>query len=556
MLTSLCLRNFATIEALALTPKSGLTVLTGETGAGKSIIIDALSLTLGARADSSMVRAGHERAEIEASFCIKHNLKAQAWLKERELDEGLECTLRRTIRADGPSRAYINGRSMPAQACRELGAMLVNIHSQHEQQALLQQQNQQQLFDSFAQAQNISERVANAWRLWQKARNAHDTARLAASEQIERQALLEFQLEELNQLALQEGEIEALEAKQKRLSNNDLLLRTCQQSLENLIDGPDGSSAMDKLGHTLSLLEKAREQDPHFAEVLQTVESALFQIEAAGDDLRHYFHSLEEDPAQLHEVEARLSTAYQLARRHRVRPEALPELHQELLEQAQVLGNYDEHLEQLAAAEAQAEQQYLALAKELSQLRRKHLTPLAKGVERHLHELGLPHAQFDIELTTHEPNINGLESIAFVFTANPGQPLRPLAKVASGGELSRVSLAIQVICAQALTVPCLIFDEVDVGIGGGVAEIVGRLLKQLSEHAQLLCITHQPQVAAQGQQHWHVRKHQSKRNTYSYVDELKDDDRITEIARMLGGIELTQSTLAHAEEMLTLSQAG
>lgn len=556
MLTSLRLQHFATIEKLELTPKLGLTVLTGETGAGKSIIIDALSMALGARADNSVVRTDCERAEVEATFCIKHNHKAQAWLKERQIDEGQECTLRRTIRINGPSRAFINGRAMPAQECRELGALLVNIHSQHEQQALLQQQNQQQMLDSYANANQLSEEVTNAWRAWQKARREHNQARDMASEQIERQALLTFQLEELNNLDLQANEVDELQALQKRLSNNDLLLRTCQQSIANLQEGHDTLSATDLLSKSLVQLQHASEQDTTLTTIVQTLESALFQVEAASEDLRHYLDKLEEDPVQLQEIDDRLSAIYQLARRHRVRPEELHLLHQKLLSQAQVLGSYDEHLETLTLQENQAQAHFQKLAQQLSSLRHRQALPLAKGVERHLHELGLPHARFHIELTPQTPTSTGLEKIEFTFSANPGQPLRPLAKVASGGELSRVSLAIQVICAQALTVPCLIFDEVDVGIGGGVAEIVGRLLRQLSQHAQLLCITHQPQVASQGMQHWHVRKKQSQKTTLSYVDILKDESRVIEIARMLGGIELTQSTLAHAEEMLTLSQAG
>lgn len=556
MLTSLRLQHFATIEKLELTPQLGLTVLTGETGAGKSIIIDALSMALGARADNSVVRTDCERAEVEATFCIKHNPKAQAWLKEREIDDGAECTLRRTIRIDGPSRAFINGRAMPAQECRELGALLVNIHSQHEQQALLQQQNQQQMLDNYANANQLSEDVTNAWRAWQKARRDHNQARDIASEQIERQALLTFQLEELDSLALQANEIEELQTLQKRLSNNDLLLRACRQSVVNLQEGHDTAPATDLLSKSVAQLRHASEQDAALISIVQTLESALFQVEAASEDLRHYLDKLEEDPAQLQEIDDRLSAIYQLARRHRVRPEELHLLHQELLNQAQVLGNYDEHLEALTQQENQAQAHFQKLAQQLSALRHKQSLPLAKGVERHLHELGLPHARFQIELTPQTPASNGLEKIEFIFSANPGQPLRPLAKVASGGELSRVSLAIQVICAQALTVPCLIFDEVDVGIGGAVAEIVGRLLRQLSQHAQLLCITHQPQVASQGLQHWHVRKKQSKNTTLSYVEMLEGEPRVIEIARMLGGIELTQSTLAHAKEMLTLSQAG
>lgn len=554
MLTSLKLRHFATIEQLVLEPRAGLTVLTGETGAGKSIIIDALSLALGARADSTLVRTHCDRAEVEASFCIKHNAAAQQWLLKHELDEGTECTLRRTIRAEGPSRAYINGRAVPLQGCRELSALLVNIHSQHEQQALLQQQNQQRLFDNYAQAIPLANKVQAAWHAWQKARRELDKARADATEQIERQALLTFQLEELDALALAEGELEILEQQHKRLSNNDSLMQHCQQSIATLYEGSENGSVTDLLGKVQTWLQHASEQDESLTSTVQLLESAQFQVEAAYEDLRHYLDALEEDPEELQRIDNKLSNIYQLARRHRVRPEELHTLHQELLAQASVLANYDEHLDALAATEKETETVYFKEAKKLSTLRRKHVAALAQGTTDILQNLGLENAQFDIELASQAPSATGLENIEFVFSANPGQALRPLAKVASGGELSRTSLAIQVMCAQAQTVPCLIFDEVDVGIGGGVAEIVGRLLQQLSQHAQVLCITHQPQVASQGEQHWHVRKKQEKSSTLSYVEPLEGKERTIEIARMLGGLELTASTMAHAQEMLALSQ--
>lgn len=554
MLTSLKLRHFATIEQLVLEPLPGLTVLTGETGAGKSIIIDALSLALGARADSTLVRTGCQRAEVEASFCIKHNPAAQQWLQQHELDDGDECTLRRTIRAEGPSRAYINGRAVPLQDCRELGAMLVNIHSQHEQQALLQQHNQQRLFDNYAQTSALAQTVQAAWQCWQRARRALDNARAAANEQIEREALISFQLEELDALSLEEGELHALEQQHKRLNNNDLLVQYCQQSVATLYDGGEQAPITDLLGQVKNWLQQACDQDNNLSSTLQVIESAQFQVEAAYDDLRTYLDTLEEDPAELQRIDNKLSTVYQLARRHRVRPEELVELHQELREQAALLANYDEHLEELTAAEKNTEALYFKHAEKLSKARRQQVASLAQGTTAILQSLGLDNAQFNVELSTQEPAASGLENIEFVFSANPGQALRPLAKVASGGELSRTSLAIQVMCAQAHTVPCLIFDEVDVGIGGGIAEIVGRLLRQLSTHAQVLCITHQPQVASQGEQHWHVRKKQENNETLSYVAPLAGNERVTEIARMLGGLELTASTIAHAKEMLALSQ--
>lgn len=554
MLTHLSVQNFATVESLELEPGNGLTVVTGETGAGKSIIIDALGLALGERADSAVVRADAERAEVQAVFDLRELPAARAWLAERELDDGDDCLLRRTVRADGRSRAWINGSPMPVQAVRELGEMLISIHSQHEHQALLRREAHRQLLDSYAGAGDLVSNVREHWRTWQAARRALDDSLTQAREQHEREELLRFQLEELDELALGEDELAELEAEQKRLGHADTLIRLCQQSLGLLYEQEEGT-VNDQLGQALNWLGDASHDDPALSGIVSAVESARLQVEAAADDLRHYLDRLEIDPERLAQVEERLSLSYSLARKHRVRPEELYQRHQQLREEAHTLAHYDEHLAALEADEKTARSAYDTAARALSERRRGKAAELGSGVIQHLAALGMRGARLEVSLTPASPGADGLENVEFLFTANPGQPLRPLAKVASGGELSRVSLAIQVICARVLTVPTLVFDEVDVGVGGGVAEIVGRLLRELGEHAQVLCITHQPQVAAQGQVHWHVLKKQSKTTTRTRIQTLDTSERTAELARMLGGLEMTESTLAHAREMLEKAQA-
>lgn len=553
MLSHLTLRNFATVESLEVEPGAGLTVITGETGAGKSIIIDALGLALGDRADSDLVRAGCDRAEVQASFHLGDCPAARAWLEHQDLDDGDDCLLRRTLRGDGRSRAWINGSPMPLQAVRELGELLIGVHSQHEHQALLRRDTQRDLLDSFAGATELARQVREHWRNWQDARKRHEQALAEAREQNERQELLRFQLEELDALALEEGELATLEGEQKRLANAEGLIRLCSQSVGLLYEQEEGS-VNGLLGQIANWMEEAARQDDKLAEVLNTIESARLQAEAAADDLRHYTDGLELDPERLAQVEERLDQVYTLARKHRVLPEQLVEHHSRLREDAHQLEHFDEHLAELESASTEAEGTYRKAAETLGKQRREHAARLARGVIGHLKSLGMKGARLEVTLTPVAPCAEGLEQVELQFTANPGQPLKPLAKVASGGELSRISLAIQVICAQTLTVPCLVFDEVDVGVGGGIAEIVGRLLRELGEHAQVLCITHQPQVAALGHRHWQVQKQQSRKTTHTRIQALADDDRIEEVARMLGGVEITDSTLNHAKEMLQRGQ--
>jgi len=549
MLTHLGVRHFATVESLELEPGHGLTTISGETGAGKSIIIDALGLALGERADSSVVRAGCERAEVEATFDISDSPAARRWLEARELDHDNECILRRTVREDGRSRAYVNGSPVPVTEVRELGELLISIHSQHEHQSLLKKEAQRALLDSFAGAEPQLRELRSHWRNWRDARRSREQALANARELGERQELLRFQLEELDAFQLGEQELAELESEQKRLGNADTLIRLCQQSLQLLYE-QDENTINDLLGRTLGWLGDATAGDDTLSNVFNTIESARLQVE----DLRHYLDRLDLDPQRLAQVEERLGQAYSLARKHRVRAEELFAHHQQLQEEAGKLDNHDAHLMALEKAEREAHEQFMEGARQLSERRRSHAGALANGVLNHLKALGMKGARLEVALTPCEPGGDGLEEVEFLFTANPGQPLRPMAKVASGGELSRVSLAIQVICAQTLTVPCLVFDEVDVGVGGGIAEIVGRLLRELGQHAQVLCITHQPQVASLGHQHWQVQKQQKKDSTHTRIVALDVEQRIQEVARMLGGVEITAPTLAHAREMLEKSQ--
>lgn len=553
MLTHLSVRHFATVDHLELEPEQGLTVISGETGAGKSVLIDALSLTLGARAESAVVRPGCERAEVLATFQVGDNPLARAWLAERELDNGDECLLRRTVRTDGRSRAYVNGTPAPLTDVRALGEHLISVHSQHEHQALLRKETHRTLLDNFAETGALTATVAQRWQAWQDARRAHDQALHDAREQNERQELLRFQLEELDALDLAEGELAALEQEQQRLGNAEALIRLCRQALGTLYDHEE-NTCNDQLGQVSHWLEEARGNDDGLAAIFDTVESARLQVEAAAEDLRHYLERLDLDPERLNQVEERLSLVYTLARKHRLRPEELLEHHQKLAREADTLAHFDEHLEALAQAEKTAETAYLERARELSRLRRDAAARLTQQIQKQLRALGMKAARLETALEEGKPGPHGLEDAEFQFSANPGQPLRALAKVASGGELSRVSLAIQVICARNLTVPSLVFDEVDVGVGGGVAEIVGHLLRELGEHAQVLCITHQPQVAAQGHQHWQVHKIQGKNTTHTRIQALEPGAREEEVARMLGGVEITESTRTHAREMLDKGQ--
>lgn len=556
MLNQITIRDYAIVDALDLELKSGMTVVSGETGAGKSIMLDALGLTLGDRADSEAVRHGAERAEIVASFDISGIPEALAWLQAQELDQDEECILRRVITREGRSRCYINNRPSPIGAVRELSQHLIDIHGQHEHQRLLKKEHHRLLLDQYAGAMTLATTVSTHFSQWRKLNKQLRTLTEQSDEQRARVQLLSYQIEELNQLSPTEGELDALEQEQHQLANATEILRTGHQII-GLTSESDGESenCLSLLNHCLHLLGNLPPGSVT-EQVSEMLNSAHIQVSEAASEMSRYLDGVEQNPERMQEVEERLSLLYDVARKHRIQPEQLPQLHQDLMAELTTLEGTDATLEQLEHDVSTAWQAYQDAATKLSKQRASAATKLGKAVDEQLHTLGMTAACFCPRLTAYETgaeSAQGLEEVEFLISTNKGQTPRPLAKIASGGELSRISLAIQVITAQTSSTPTLIFDEVDVGIGGAVAEVVGRMMRKLGEQAQILCVTHQPQVASQGHHHLFVSKKARKDQTFTQIAALEEQARINEIARMLGGIDITDRSLAHAREMLELA---
>src|SRR3569833_1167940 len=555
MLTHLHIRDFAIIDELELDLNGGMTALTGETGAGKSILIDALGLALGDRADSGVVRHGRERADVSASFDIAALPDLQAWLEEQGLDAGGECGARRRITAEGRSRGFVNGNSVPMQTLQQLGAWLVDIHGQHEHQSLLRRDVQRQLLDDYAGHGPLLNELAACFQQWQMLDQKLDQLRTAAESRDARLDLLRYQVQELDALAAGAGEIGQLEEEHARLHHTQRLLDSAERSLQQLYD--DDGAVISILTQRSAELEQVLRYDARLGAPLQLMREAVIQLDEAVAALRGYVANADLDPARLGAVEERLSTLHAVARIHRVVPEALPALHAGLTAELAELENSEVHLEKLAADLKLSAQRYRMLAQQLSEGRARAARDLATEVSTRLQDLGMPGGQFAIALEPRRPDdyaATGMEQVEFQVSANPGQPLRPLTKVASGGELSRISLAIQVVTSRCLRVPTLVFDEVDVGIGGGVAEIVGKQLRALGAAHQVLCITHLPQVAALAHHHLQVRKQTQGEAAARPFLPLSGTARYEEIARMLGGVEITKQTRAHAREMVTRAQ--
>ncbi len=556
MLTQIVVKDLVIVSHLELEFGPGMTALTGETGAGKSILIDALGLALGERADAAMVRAGSDKAEVSASFDLGQCLQARAWLAEQGLDDEDDGVIRRILPGSGRSRAFVNGRAISGGQLKALGERLVDIHGQHAHQSLLRATAQRELLDGYANHGALRATLAQVYRhlrdcdeRWQRLTAEHEqrSARLD---------LLRFQLTELDDVALHNGELEQLDADQRRLANQERLQDTSARILQLIYDGE--SAVHDQLSRASSDLADLGAIDARLAPGVELLEGAALQIEEAASNLRQYLDALELDPAQLQEVEERLSRIHEMARKYRVLPVQLPGLHQELQQEYARLEQADADLGALAAERDQARTRYLDTAQELSASRRVAAERLAATVTASMQELGMAGGLFAIDLQPQDIALaaaHGLDQMSFLVSANPGQPPQPLAKVASGGELSRISLAIQVATADCISIPVLVFDEVDVGIGGGVAEIVGRQLRKLGEERQVLCVTHLPQVAAQAHQQLRVRKYTEAGQTFAEITSLTAAERIEEIARMLGGTDITATTRAHAEEMLSINQA-
>lgn len=554
MLTHLQIRDFAIIEYLELDLAPGMTAMTGETGAGKSIMIDAIGLLLGDRADSATVRFGAERAEISAVFDLHQVTAARAWLAERDLDLERDCHLRRIITREGRSRAYINGTPQPLQALKDLGDLLVDIHGQHQHQSLLKREGQRQLLDDHADNQALLTELAGYFQTWNRLRQRLERLQQTGAERDARLDLLRYQVRELEALNLRAGELAELEAEHLRLANAGRLLEVSQRALSWLYEQEE-LSAHSLLSQSINALQALDTLDARLTPVSDLLNAALIQVKEASDELRHYGQRVDLDPERLHWVEQRLAAIHALSRKHRLPATELPALLERLKAELDEMDNSGLHHQHLEQELAQSLHAYGQCAKLLSTRRAAAAADLSTRVSEAMQTLGMPGGRFTITLEPYaKPSLNGLEAVEFLVSANPGQPLRPLTKVASGGELSRISLAIQVIAAHSARIPTLIFDEVDTGIGGGIAEVVGKQLRTLGKTRQVLCVTHLPQVAAQAHQHLQISKQVDEHTTRTTVTALGTAKKIEEIARMLGGLELTNNTLAHAQEMIERAQ--
>lgn len=557
MLTQLYIRDFVIVHELSLAFDSGFTVLTGETGAGKSILIDALALLLGGRAEAHVVRHGCTRAEVSASFDLKPKHDAAKWLKEHDLFEDQECLLRRVIETDKGSRGFINGRPVPIQMLREVGEYLVDIHGQHEHQSLLRRDAQRQILDDYAGLEDSVHEMAGRHREMQSLHEQLQTLTQQAADRDARVELLRYQVRELDALALTAEEIPLLEEEHARLANSAELMEGAQAVIHAIAEDEEAAISQ-QLTRTHGRLEALRHYDARLGEIADLLNEAVIQIDEAGSRLRHYLDGLDLDPSRLQTVESRLSTLHDLARKHKIKPEELPATHARLRQELNDIENIDTHRGNLEDQLKTASSAYLKTAKEISRKRETAAKKLARAVTDEMQELGMPGGSFQVSLTALSPNetsAHGLEQIEFLVSANPGQPARSLAKVASGGELSRISLALQVVVASTGRISTMIFDEVDVGIGGRVAEVVGRKLRALGAARQVLCITHLAQVAAQGAQHVLVRKQAEGKVTLAEAVPLAERERTLEIARMIGGVEISKQTLAHAKDMLARAEA-
>jgi DNA repair protein RecN (Recombination protein N) len=552
MLTHIFIRDFAIIDTLELELTSGMTVLTGETGAGKSILVDALGLTMGDRADAGVVRHGAERAEMSAEFDLKDAKAAAAWLEDNDLADDGQCILRRVVGKDGRSRAQINGRSVPLGSLKELGELLLDIHGQHEHQSLMRNPAQMSLLDGYGDHADLLGRAAELHSEWKKAHDRLSTLRAAAGDRDARIELLRHQVNELSALALKPGEVQAVDAEHKRLANGGKLMEAAQTALDTLYEAEEGS-AHQRASRALVSLDALSELEPKFRDVCRALSDAQAQLADVAEGLRDYLADMDMDPKRLDWLENRLASIHGLARKHHVEPETLVERFESLKTELLTLENSDVALQDLEAELKRLETSYRKAAEDLHAKRVKTATDLGKKVSAVMQELGMGGGKFSIEVSADKERFTakGMDSVEFMVSANKGQPEKPLAKVASGGELSRISLAIQVIAAQATSIPTMIFDEVDAGIGGGVAEIVGRQLRALADKRQVLCVTHLPQVASQTHLHLRVAKQTKGQNTTTSIEALDKKSQVEELARMLGGVEITETTRKHAREMIS-----
>ena len=556
MLTQLTINNFAIVRQLEIELAKGMSVITGETGAGKSIAIDALGLCLGQRIETSMVREGQERAEICATFFIEPTNPAYQWLQEQELqdpDNPSDCILRRVINADGRSKAFINSTPVSASQLKEIGQYLIHINGQHASQLLLKNDYQLQLVDTFAHHNDLLAQMREDYRAWKNLQTQVKNFQQKVAENEAKKQLLQYQVEELDEFALRPNEYLELEEDQRRLSNSEQLTQLSQSALQ-LLSENETVSIDSMLYRATQYIDELSELDPRYASVQTMLNDALIQVQEATSEVQHLASHIEQDPMLLQEIEQRLGQALQLARKHNVKPEELVEWHQKLKAELTALLDFSESEERLILEEKAAFEKMQRTAKQLHESRCQAAEKLAQQVTHSIKGLAMENAEFFIEVNSDLTKVasNGADNIVFTLRSNLGQQAQPLAKVASGGELSRISLAIQVLTSDQSAIPTLIFDEVDVGISGKTASVVGKLLRQLGDKCQVLCVTHLPQVACHGHHQFNVEKFTVDDKTETKMTALSQEERVPALARLLGGSEITELALANAQEMLDL----
>ena len=557
MLTQLTINNFAIVRHLNLELAKGMSVITGETGAGKSIAIDALGLCLGQRTELSMLREGQERAEVCATFQLEAKNPAVAWLKEQELqdpDNPEECILRRIVNNDGRSKAFINSTPVSANQLKELAQYLIHINGQHASQLLLKNDFQLQTLDNFCAHQTLLTQMNSDYLHWKELqRKLHNFKQQCAENEAKKQ-LLQYQVDELNQFNLQPNEYAELEENHRRLSGSEQLTTLSQSALQ-LLSENETVNADRLLYKANQYIDELCELDPRYKDAQTMLQEALIQVQEASREIQHLSNNIEQDPLLLQQIEQRMGQALQLARKHNVKAEELTEFHRNLKQELNQLIDFSDSEEILIAQEQQAYTQMSATANALHQSRQQGATKLAQQVTQSIKQLAMENAEFFIELKTDYEKISalGADSVVFNLRSNLGQPPQPLAKIASGGELSRIALAIQVLTSDKSAVPTLIFDEIDVGISGATANVVGKLLRKLGDKCQVLCVTHLPQVASQGHHHFVVEKLTVDGKTETKMTALSQPQRVQALAKLLGGSKVTDTVLANAQEMLDLA---
>lgn len=548
MLTHLSINSLTLVDQLELEFDAGMSVITGETGAGKSILLGALGLALGDRADYSLVSEGSSKAVVNATFELTNHQRALTWLRERDLDDGEECILRRVVSKDGRSRAFINGSAINLSELKTLSEMLLDIHGQHEHQSLLKKETHRQLLDEFGGLQDVVADVRTRHQQMQSIAQALEQRRQDAEEETARVQLLSYQAEELSALSATEGETQSLESELKILNSADDVQSRLQQVL-TICQGDDDQNAAHQISRAISLLDGIEDEDVQ--SVKEMLATAAIQIDEATNDLYGATDRFSANPERLREVENRLGGLYEGARKHKVQPDELPALTLKIQAELDNILNAEAQLDELQTQLSAAKKEFLVIAEKLSQARKKTADLLQSEVTAALQDLGMNGSDFKASvIDLDEPNPHGTDDIEFRIATIPGKAPDALSRIASGGELSRISLAIQVIAATTSNTPTLVFDEVDVGIGGATAEVVGGLLRKLGATAQIVCVTHLPQVAAQGHHHYVVDKSTTDDSASTTVTRLNEEQKVDEIARMLGGVEKTEASLAHAESML------